>query len=220
VSSLKLEAGAVSDGGKAASGSICRGAEAVQRSVGQRCRGVASSPKGTYCTKKIRYWPLQSSLLSRDPPPPPCQLERTALDSKNLKKALRALLLRRAHHHLAELVEVHGAAAVLVQLLNDAVQLLVGEGGEQLADEAAKGVHRDEAFAGTVVDPVYSGGAVKGGGYLRENTKKLRFMGFFCEKIHFSCLFLTLSCQNVEERLVRGVEGGFFSQKYEKMKIN
>jgi hypothetical protein len=82
------------------------------------------------------------------------------LTQKIKNRALRALLLRRAHHHLAELVEVHGAAAVLVQLLNDAVQLLVGEGGEQLADEAAKCVHRDEAFAGAVVDPVYSGGAV------------------------------------------------------------
>ena len=39
-----------------------------------------------------------------------------------------------AHHHLAELVEVHGPAAVLVQLGDDPVQLLVGEGTEELGN--------------------------------------------------------------------------------------
>ena len=36
-------------------------------------------------------------------------------------------LLGLGHHHLAELVEVHGAGAVLVQLLQDPLQLLEGE---------------------------------------------------------------------------------------------
>ena len=62
-------------------------------------------------------------------------------------------VLRLAHHHLAELVEVHGAAAVLVQLGDDPVQLLVGEGTEELGDEGPEGVHGDEALPVLVVDP-------------------------------------------------------------------
>ena len=64
------------------------------------------------------------------------------------------LLLRRAHHHLAELVKVHGAAAVLVELLDDAVQLFLREGGQQLANQATQRLHRDETLASSVVDPV------------------------------------------------------------------
>ena len=62
-------------------------------------------------------------------------------------------VLRLAHHHLAELVEVHGAAAVLVQLGDDPVQLLVGEGAEELGNEGPEGVHGDEALPVLVVDP-------------------------------------------------------------------
>ena len=43
-----------------------------------------------------------------------------------------SLVLGLGHHHLAELVEVHGPAAVLVELLQDALQLLVSEGSQQL----------------------------------------------------------------------------------------
>jgi len=39
-----------------------------------------------------------------------------------------SLVLWLGHHHLTELVKVHGARAVLVQLLEDAFQLLLGEG--------------------------------------------------------------------------------------------
>ena len=62
-------------------------------------------------------------------------------------------LLGLGHHHLAELVEVHGAGAVLVKLLQDALQLLVGEGGQQLPDEASQGLGGDVAQALLVVDP-------------------------------------------------------------------
>ena len=40
-----------------------------------------------------------------------------------------------AHHHLAELVKVHGAGAVLVDLLDDAVQVLLRQPGVQLRDD-------------------------------------------------------------------------------------
>ena len=39
-------------------------------------------------------------------------------------------LLRLGHHHLAELVKVHGARAVLIELLKDAFDFLVSEGGK------------------------------------------------------------------------------------------
>ena len=62
-------------------------------------------------------------------------------------------LLGLGHHHLAEFVKVHGAGAVLIKLLQDALQLLVGEGGEQLPDEASQGLSGDVAKALLVVDP-------------------------------------------------------------------
>ena len=81
-------------------------------------------------------------------------------------------LLRFCHHHLAELVKVHGSGPVLVQLLDDveawqlwqlddslvtaylddAVQLLVTQGGQQLADQRPQGVVGDEAETLSVVD--------------------------------------------------------------------
>ena len=36
------------------------------------------------------------------------------------------------HHHLAELIKVHGAGTVLVELLKDSLKLLVSERGQQL----------------------------------------------------------------------------------------
>ena len=62
-------------------------------------------------------------------------------------------LLVSSHHHLAELVEVHGAGAVLVELLQDALKLLVLKGSQQLGDEAPQCVRRDEALALCVVQP-------------------------------------------------------------------
>ena len=62
-------------------------------------------------------------------------------------------LLLASHHHLTELVKVHGPGAVLVQFLDDAVELLVSEGGEQLPNERPQGVIGDEALALLVVDP-------------------------------------------------------------------
>ena len=63
-------------------------------------------------------------------------------------------LLRLGHHHLAELVKVHGAGAVLIKLLKDAFQLIRGEGGQQLADEASECFCCDVTQALLVIDPV------------------------------------------------------------------
>ena len=61
------------------------------------------------------------------------------------------LILWLGHHHLAELVKVHRAGTVLVQLLQDALQLLLGEGGEQLGDETPQSVRADEPLALLVI---------------------------------------------------------------------
>merc|ERR1719468_153329 len=63
------------------------------------------------------------------------------------------LVLRLTHHHLTELIKVHGSGSVLVKLGNDAVQLLVSEGGEQLGDEAPECVHGDESLTILVINP-------------------------------------------------------------------
>ena len=62
-------------------------------------------------------------------------------------------VLRSTHHHLTELVKVHGAGAILVQLVNDPVQLLLGERLQQLRDQPPQGVHSDEPFPIFVIDP-------------------------------------------------------------------
>ena len=61
-------------------------------------------------------------------------------------------LLGLGHHHLAELIKVHGAGAVLVELLQDALQLLLRERGEELSDETTQGLGGDVAQALLVVD--------------------------------------------------------------------
>ena len=40
-----------------------------------------------------------------------------------------------AHHHLLELVEVHGPAAVLVHLLDYSIQVLLGESWVDLSED-------------------------------------------------------------------------------------
>ena len=62
------------------------------------------------------------------------------------------LILRSAHHHFTEFVEIHRAGAVLVQLVDDPVQLLLGERLQQFGDQASQRVHRDEPFSILVVD--------------------------------------------------------------------
>ena len=64
-----------------------------------------------------------------------------------------SLVLRLGHHHLTELIKVHGPGAVLIQLLNDAIELLVREGGEQLSDQSSQGLVGDVAKTLFVVDP-------------------------------------------------------------------
>ena len=48
------------------------------------------------------------------------------------------LLPSLAHHHLAELVKVHGAGAVLVDLLDDAVEVLFCQSGVELRDDLSQ----------------------------------------------------------------------------------
>ena len=64
-----------------------------------------------------------------------------------------SLVLWLGHHHLTELVKVHRAGAVLVQLLKDALHLLISERSQQLGDQAPQGLGGDEALALLVVDP-------------------------------------------------------------------
>jgi hypothetical protein len=52
------------------------------------------------------------------------------------------------HHHLAELVEVHGAGTVLVDLLDDAVQVLLRQPLVQLGDDFSKLAGCDETLEG------------------------------------------------------------------------
>ena len=60
--------------------------------------------------------------------------------------------VRLGHHHLTELVEVHRAGAVLVQLVDNSIQLLVGERSEELPDESPESFVSDEALALLVVN--------------------------------------------------------------------
>ena len=62
-------------------------------------------------------------------------------------------LLRLGHHHLTEFIKVHGPGAILIQLLNDAIELLVSQGGEQLTNQGPQGVVGDVAKTLSVVDP-------------------------------------------------------------------
>ena len=58
-----------------------------------------------------------------------------------------------AHHHLTELVKVHGARAVLVDFIDNAVQVLWGQPGVKLGDDLPELSGGDEALALLVVDP-------------------------------------------------------------------
>ena len=64
-------------------------------------------------------------------------------------------LFRLGHHHFTELIKVHGSGSVLIELLKDSLQLLLGEGGQQLGDEAPQGVRADEPLALLVIKPVW-----------------------------------------------------------------
>ena len=75
------------------------------------------------------------------------------LSDYNLSFQLLISAVRLGHHHLAELVEVHRAGAVFVQLLDDSLQLLVGERSQELPDESPESLGGDEALTLLVVDP-------------------------------------------------------------------
>ena len=57
-----------------------------------------------------------------------------------------ALLLAGGHHHLAELVEVHGPAPVLVNLGDNPVQVLLGQVGVHLRHDGPELGHGDETL--------------------------------------------------------------------------
>ena len=67
-------------------------------------------------------------------------------------KLLIAILT--SHHHLAEFIKVHGSGAIFIELINNAIQLLVSQGGEQLTDQAPEGLSGDVAQTLLVVYPV------------------------------------------------------------------
>ena len=52
-----------------------------------------------------------------------------------------------SHHHFLELIEVHGAAAVLVHLLDDVVEVLLCQRVVDLAQDVLQHVVRDEPLA-------------------------------------------------------------------------
>ena len=60
--------------------------------------------------------------------------------------------VRLGHHHLAELIKVHGPGSVLIQFLDDSLQLLVSERSQELPDQSPQGLSGDEALALLVVD--------------------------------------------------------------------
>ena len=62
-----------------------------------------------------------------------------------------SLILRLGHHHLTELVEVHRAGAVLVELFKDSFDLLVSEGSQQLSDQTPQGICGDETLTLAIV---------------------------------------------------------------------
>ena len=70
-----------------------------------------------------------------------------------LETRLDSLLsLRLGHHHLAELVKVHGSGSVLVQLVDDSIQLLVAQRGEKFSNERPQCFVSDVSQALLVVD--------------------------------------------------------------------
>ena len=72
---------------------------------------------------------------------------------RNVVFAFFSLILRLGHHHLTKLVEVHRAGAVLVELLQDALQLLLGERSQQLRDQTSQCVRADETLSFLIVQP-------------------------------------------------------------------
>jgi len=58
-----------------------------------------------------------------------------------------------AHHHLTELVKVHGTTSILVNLIDDAVEILRGQPRVQFGDDLPQLAGGDEAGAVFVVHP-------------------------------------------------------------------
>ena len=52
-----------------------------------------------------------------------------------------------SHHHFLELIEVHGAATVLVNLLDDVVEVVLCQRVVDLAQDVLQHVVRDEPLA-------------------------------------------------------------------------
>merc|ERR1719348_795736 len=62
------------------------------------------------------------------------------------------LFLWGTHHHLTELIEVHGSTTIFIQLINDAVEFICREGSEQLAYQLSQSVHCNEPLTFFVIE--------------------------------------------------------------------
>ena len=58
-----------------------------------------------------------------------------------------------SHHHLLELIKVHGAWAILVHLLNDVIQVILCQGRVDLSEDLLQHLIGDEPLPLLVVDP-------------------------------------------------------------------
>merc|ERR1711992_486355 len=58
-----------------------------------------------------------------------------------------------ASHHLHELIKIEGSGAIFVDLLDDVVDVVLGQLVVQLTQDLLQGVCRDETHAILVVDP-------------------------------------------------------------------
>ena len=57
------------------------------------------------------------------------------------------------HHHLTELIKVHGSRTILIQFFNDSLQFLISERSKQLSNQSSQSLGGDEALTLLVVDP-------------------------------------------------------------------
>ena len=91
----------------------------------------------------LRVWHLYT--YSRLTPPWSSSSHRTHPEEKSSWKF--------ANSENRKSYKVHRAGAILVELLEDALHLLVGQGRQQLGDQASQGLGGDEALPLLVVDP-------------------------------------------------------------------
>ena len=62
-------------------------------------------------------------------------------------------LFRLSHHHFTKLIEIHGSRTVLIELLEDSLQFLLCERGQEFTDQPSQGLGGDVAVTLLVVYP-------------------------------------------------------------------